>query len=51
MDEVIELSIKGHTLVTSLTSISYRKSRFESDERILVGYADGQIHMHSLHHG
>lgn len=41
------ISVKGHTLVSSLSSISYRKSRYESDERILVGYSDGQIHMHN----
>ncbi len=42
------ISIKGHTLVSSLSSLSYKKSRYDSDDRILVGYTDGQIHMHHM---
>ena len=39
------VSIKGHTLVSCLSSISYYKSRHDSDNRILVGYVDGQVHV------
>lgn len=50
-DGVSNFSIKGHTLVTSITSISSKKGMYGRDERIVVGYVDGQIHMHSLYHG
>lgn len=48
-DRIVKyISIKGHTLVSSLSSISNYKSRYESDTRILIGYVDGQIHVQYL---
>lgn len=41
------ISIKGHTLVTSICCIAQKRITKTSDLKVLVGYADGQIHMHS----